>query len=98
MVCRDCDDRNRSLAQGVLVRQSDQGERSDFETAGMSEVPGETSPPTDQKTAYGIPIRNLWHMLLYAWNEPPDSPYRKIVGDEPGPSLDALLAISLARL
>jgi len=20
-----------------------------------------------------IPIRNLWHMLLYAWNEPPNS-------------------------
>ncbi len=20
-------------------------------------------------TATGIPIRNLWHMLLYAWNE-----------------------------
>ncbi len=64
----------------------------------MSDVSEETSPPSDQKTAYGIPIRNLWHMLLYAWNEPPDSSYRKIVGDEPGPSLDALLAISLARL
>ena len=26
-----------------------------------------TSPV--QYTEYGIPIRNLWHMLLYAWNE-----------------------------
>ena len=49
-------------------------------------------------TEYGIPIRNLWHMLLYAWNEP--SFQRQIsMGDvESAPSLDALLATILMKM
>lgn len=48
-------------------------------------------------TVYGIPIRNLWHMLLYAWNEVPisDSHFAAV---ESSPSLDALLALILAHL
>ncbi len=51
-----------------------------------------------QTTAYGIPIRNLWHMLLYAWNETPRSPYWEMVDVEKAPSLDALLASFLIKL
>lgn len=51
-------------------------------------------------TEYGIPIRNLWHMLLYAWNEVPVNAVR---GPAPGeveraPSLDSLLASVLIQL
>ena len=53
-------------------------------------------------TEYGIPIRNLWHMLLYAWNEVPLSNLRSWVlhdaSVEEAPSLDALLASVLVRL
>jgi 5-methylcytosine-specific restriction enzyme subunit McrC len=53
-------------------------------------------------TEYGIPIRNLWHMLLYAWNEVPLSqvrgwPLREAFA-ESAPTLDALLASVLVRL
>ncbi len=49
-------------------------------------------------TEYGIPIRNLWHMLMYAWNMP-SSRNQAVTGDvESAPSLDALLAIVLMRL
>jgi 5-methylcytosine-specific restriction enzyme subunit McrC len=51
-----------------------------------------------QTTAYGIPIRNLWHMLLYAWQETPRSPYWQMADAEQSPSLDALLAYSLSNL
>ena len=51
-----------------------------------------------QETEYGIPIRNLWYMLLYAWNETPHSPYWKMVDDEESPTLDALLASALAKM
>lgn len=51
-----------------------------------------------QTTEYGIPIRNLWHMLLYAWNETPRSPYWEMVDVEKAPSLDALLASFLIKL
>ncbi len=50
-----------------------------------------------QKTEHGIPIRNLWYMLLYAWNETPLSPYWKMVDSDDSPSLDALLASVLSR-
>ena len=33
--------------------------------------PSKTAPREIYKTEYGIPIRNLWHMLLYAWDELP---------------------------
>jgi hypothetical protein len=31
----------------------------------------QTPQPPLEYTEYGVPIRNLWHMLLYAWNEVP---------------------------
>jgi len=54
-------------------------------------------------TEYGIPIRNLWHMLLYAWNEAPPDTVRAIHGwemadVESAPTLDALLASVLMKL
>jgi 5-methylcytosine-specific restriction enzyme subunit McrC len=53
-------------------------------------------------TEYGIPIRNLWHMLLYAWNEVPLNDLRgwslQNASVESAPSLDALLASVLIRL
>ena len=51
-----------------------------------------------QFTEYGIPIRNLWHMLLYAWNEPPLEIDWETQDVESAPSLDALLASILIRL
>ena len=51
-------------------------------------------------TEYGIPIRNLWHMLLYAWNEVPLHAVQGWMVDEAerAPSLDSLLATILIRL
>ena len=51
-------------------------------------------------TEYGIPIRNLWHMLLYAWNEMPLQKH-SVLADldaEHAPTLDALLASILMKL
>ena len=49
-------------------------------------------------TESGIPYRNLWFMLLYAWNEPPDLT-QHILGDiEDAPSLDSLLCQILIKL
>ena len=44
-----------------------------------------------------IPIANIWHMLLYAWNEVPLRHYVNVEVDR-SPSLDALLASILAAL
>ena len=53
-------------------------------------------------TEYGIPISNLWHMLLYAWNEVPLNELRgwalKDASVESAPTLDSLLASVLIRL
>lgn len=49
-------------------------------------------------TEYGIPIRNLWHMLLYAWNEPVVENQISMGEVESAPSLDALLALVLIKL
>jgi 5-methylcytosine-specific restriction enzyme subunit McrC len=51
-------------------------------------------------TEYGIPIRNLWHMLLYAWNEAPlHALHGWMMEDaERAPTLDSLLASILIRL
>ena len=53
-------------------------------------------------TEYGIPIRNVWHMLLYAWNEVPLDQVRswplQHAALERAPTLDALLALVLIRL
>ena len=51
-----------------------------------------------QYTEYGIPIRNLWHMLIYAWNEAPIQSHSSVTEVEEAPTLDALLASILARL
>lgn len=48
-------------------------------------------------TTTGIPIRNLWHMLLYAWNEIVVKNHWETEA-ETSPSLDALLASILANL
>lgn len=49
---------------------------------------------------YGIPVRNLWHMLLYAWEEVPLRALRgwKLVDVDQAPGLDALLASMLVHL
>ena len=56
-------------------------------------------PPSAE---HGIPIRNLWHMLLYAWNEVPLNDLRSwVLRDayvETAPTLDILLASVLIRL
>jgi 5-methylcytosine-specific restriction enzyme subunit McrC len=53
-----------------------------------------------QFTEYGIPIRNLWHMLLYAWNEVPLNALRgwMMAEVESAPTLDTLLASVLTKL
>ena len=48
-------------------------------------------------TEYGIPIRNLWYMLLYAWNKV-DQIDRWRTEVEHAPTLDMLLASILADL
>ena len=63
-----------------------------------------SQPPTEpiRLTEYGIPIRNLWHMLLYAWNEMPMNALRHPLFEnadaELAPTLDALLASMLMKL
>ena len=48
-------------------------------------------------TASGIPIRNVWHMLLYAWNE--YRPGQRLKAEtQSAPSLDALFALVLSDL
>jgi len=62
-----------------------------------------TNPSENQEvdfnfTSSGIPYRNLWYMMLYAWNEPPDLT-NQIIGDiGDAPSLDGLLCLILIRL
>jgi 5-methylcytosine-specific restriction enzyme subunit McrC len=45
-----------------------------------------------------IPIRNIWHMLLYAWNEPPSASDILLQNEEEAPTLDTLLSLILIRL
>ena len=51
-----------------------------------------------QHTEYGFPIRNLWHMLIYAWNEIPLKSHWMMTDVENAPTLDALLASILMKL
>lgn len=51
-----------------------------------------------QFTEYGIPVRNLWHMLLYAWNEWPLQDQWVLEDVESAPTLDTLLASILMKL
>ena len=55
------------------------------------------TPPTFI-TEYGIPIRNLWHMLLYAWNELPEVKLTTLAEVDHAPTLDSLLALMLTKL
>jgi len=54
--------------------------------------------PIAQFTEYGIPIRNLWHMLLYAWNEAPLKHEWTLEAVDQAPTLDALLGSVLMKL
>jgi 5-methylcytosine-specific restriction enzyme subunit McrC len=58
-----------------------------------------TDPLTEEVSfaTAAIPIRNLWHMLLYAWNEVVLKNQWEVEA-ETSPSLDALLASILANL
>jgi 5-methylcytosine-specific restriction enzyme subunit McrC len=49
-------------------------------------------------TEYGIPIRNLWHMLMYVWNEVPLSRAVSLQDVETAPTLDVLFASLLIKL
>jgi 5-methylcytosine-specific restriction enzyme subunit McrC len=64
----------------------------------MNDSAGSPATAVNPTTAYGIPIRNLWYILLYAWQETPRSPYWHLAGVEESPSLDALLAYCLSNL
>src|SRR5258706_1235706 len=55
-------------------------------------------PASVRYTEYGIPIRNLWHMCLYAWNEVPLKGHWTLDVAEDAPTLDALLASILVKL
>lgn len=60
----------------------------------------DSQSPTEfiQHTEHGIPIRNIWHMLLYAWNEIPLKNDWMLVDVESAPTLDALFASILMKL
>ena len=60
--------------------------------------PDQFSTESVQYTEYGIPIRNIWHMLLYAWNEIPLKNHRAMADAESARTLDALLASILMKL
>lgn len=52
--------------------------------------------PEVQLTEHGIPIRNVWHMLLYVWEQPPE--WSRWQGEiEQSPTLDALLTNVLCQ-
>ena len=51
-----------------------------------------------QRTEHGIPIRNVWHMLLYAWEDVPLKSRGMFAEVERAPTLDGLLASILMRL
>ena len=55
---------------------------------------GDPNPPSSE---HGIPIRNLWHMLLYAWSEPVFNNTLTAGEVESAPTLDALFALVLTR-
>ena len=66
----------------------------------MTETPAARQTLTEsiQHTEHGIPIRNLWHMLLYVWNEVPLKSQGMLSDVESAPTLDALLASILMKL
>ena len=60
-----------------------------------------SDPQSDDRpvyhSEYGIPIRNLWHMLLYVWNGLPIGGPITLGEVEHAPTLDALFALVLIR-
>jgi 5-methylcytosine-specific restriction enzyme subunit McrC len=54
-------------------------------------------PSADSATEFGIPIRNLWYMLIYAWNEA-QTKNQWQAEIEKSPNFDALLASILLKL
>jgi 5-methylcytosine-specific restriction enzyme subunit McrC len=64
----------------------------------MTVVTESASDRLSLSTEYGIPIRNLWYMLLYAWNELPLRRIGDLENVEDAPPLDALLAYILMKL
>lgn len=56
------------------------------------------SQSTVSLTEHGIPIRNVWHMLLYAWHEPLVTPQVSVGDIENAPTLDALFATVLMKM
>src|SRR5690625_1186017 len=82
-----------SAAAGVLVRQSHKGRRSQKPAAQIMTTAAATGPV--KLTEYGIPVRNVWYMLLYTWGQHLSrEKWRAEV--EAAPTLDALLARILA--
>lgn len=53
--------------------------------------------PHSRSSESVIPIRNLWHMLLYAWNEPSLNAHVSLGAVESAPSLEALFASLLVK-
>jgi hypothetical protein len=78
-----------------VVRQSKEGPGRGKAIAGLMTTP---SNPSLYWTEYGIPIHNLWHMLLYAWDEVPLSHTGLMTDVEHAPTLDALFASILVKL
>jgi 5-methylcytosine-specific restriction enzyme subunit McrC len=66
----------------------------------MSSLPSRPLADPAQSTVPdgGIPIRNIWHMLFYAWNELPVKNGWMLGDAEVAPTLDALLASMLIKL
>jgi len=62
----------------------------------MSQVQNAEGASSVPVTSTGIPIRNLWYMLLYAWNESRLT-HRWRAEVDAAPTLDALLADILAK-
>src|SRR5690606_1089690 len=57
-----------------------------------------SSESTYYITEHGIPIRNLWHMLLYVWHDYSITNQITLSDVEDSPNLDSLLASMLAKL
>lgn len=49
-------------------------------------------------TIHGIPIRNVWHMLMYAWSDAPLRAQISMADVESAPTLDALFSVILMKL
>ena len=50
------------------------------------------------ETIHGIPIRNVWHMLMYAWGDASPTALIRMEDVESAPTLDALFSVILMKL